>query len=150
VVKAAGVALREHPRVNGSYRDGRFELHGRVNVGVAVHTDAAAVYTTIFDADTRPFAELVRHAHDLAERARAGTITSPALSGATFTVSVLPVRRFTAIVTPPHAAALAVGTAGPALDLTLSADHRILFPADVAAFLARLAELLSKPASLLV
>jgi pyruvate dehydrogenase E2 component (dihydrolipoyllysine-residue acetyltransferase) len=150
VVKAAGVALREHPRVNGSYRDGRFELHGRVNVGLAVHTDAAPVHTTIFDADTRPFAELVRDAHDLAERARAGTITSPALSGATFTVSVLPVRRFTAIVTPPHAAALAVGTAGPALDLTLSADHRILFPADVAAFLARLAELLSKPASLLV
>ena len=150
VVKACGVALREHPRVNASYRDGRFEEHGRVNVGLAVHTDAAPVYTTIFDADTRPFAELVRDAHDLAERARAQTITSPALSGATFTVSALPVRRFTAIITPPHAAALAVGTAGPTIDLTLSADSRILFGADAARFLARVRELLEKPAALLV
>ena len=150
VVKACGVALREHPRVNASYRDGRFEQHGRVNVGLAVHTDALPVYTTIFDADTRPFAELVREARDLAGRARAGTITSPALSGATFTVSALPVRRFTAVITPPHAAALAVGTAGPTIDLTLSADARILFGADAARFLARVRELLEKPAALLV
>jgi pyruvate dehydrogenase E2 component (dihydrolipoamide acetyltransferase) len=150
VVKACGVALREHPRVNASYRDGHFEEHGRINVGLAVHTDAAPVYTTIFDADARPFAELVSDAHDLAERARAQTITSPALSGATFTVSALPVRRFTAVITPPHAAALAVGTAGPTIDLTLSADGRILFGADAARFLARVRELLEKPAALLV
>jgi pyruvate dehydrogenase E2 component (dihydrolipoamide acetyltransferase) len=150
VVKACGVALREQPRVNASYRDGRFEQHGRVNVGLAVHTDAAPVFTTIFDADARPFAEIVREAHELAERARAGTITSPALSGATFTVSALPVRRFTAIITPPHAAALAVGTAGPTLELTLSSDHRILFGADAARFLGRVRELLAKPAALLV
>jgi pyruvate dehydrogenase E2 component (dihydrolipoamide acetyltransferase) len=150
VVKACGVALREHPRVNATYRDGRFEEHGRVNVGLAVHADRAPVFTTIFDADARPFAELVRDAHDLAGRARAGTITSPALSGATFTLSALPVRRFTAVITPPHAAALAVGTAGPTVDLTLSADARILFGADAAAFLARVRELLQKPAALLV
>jgi pyruvate dehydrogenase E2 component (dihydrolipoamide acetyltransferase) len=150
VVKACGVALREHPRVNASFRDGRFEMHGRINVGLAVHTDAVPVYTTIFDADSRAFAELVRDAHDLAERARAGTITSPALSGATFTVSALPVRRFTPIITPPHAAALAVGTAGPTIDLTLAADSRILFGADAARFLGRVRELLEKPAALLV
>jgi pyruvate dehydrogenase E2 component (dihydrolipoamide acetyltransferase) len=50
VVKACGLALREHPRVNGFYRDARFELHERVNVGVAVAAEDALVVPTIFDA----------------------------------------------------------------------------------------------------
>src|SRR3954451_1508192 len=54
VVKACGLALREQPRVNASYRDARFELHGRVNVGFAVWTDGSFVAATLFDADTTP------------------------------------------------------------------------------------------------
>jgi pyruvate dehydrogenase E2 component (dihydrolipoamide acetyltransferase) len=150
VVKACGVALREQPRVNASYRDGRFEQHGRVNVGLAVHTEGAPIVPTIFDADAKPFARIAREARELAERALSGAITSPELSGATFTVSLLRITRFTAVITPPHAAALAVGAVGSRAELTLSCDHRILFGADAALFLTRMRELLERPAALLV
>jgi pyruvate dehydrogenase E2 component (dihydrolipoamide acetyltransferase) len=53
IVKAAALALRAHPRVNGSYQDGRFELYSRVNVGVAVAGDDALVVPTVFNADTK-------------------------------------------------------------------------------------------------
>ena len=182
VVKACALALREHPRANGSYRDGRFELHARVNVGVAVAVDAddplhsALVVPTIFDADSKSLGEIARETHALAARVRDGSITPPELSGATFTVSNLGmygVESFTAIVNPPQAAILAVGAAQPrvvvapalaasdggaeaagqpavrhTMTLTLSCDHRILYGADAALFLARVRELLREPAAL--
>jgi pyruvate dehydrogenase E2 component (dihydrolipoamide acetyltransferase) len=170
VVKACALALREHPRANGSYRDGRFELHSRVNVGVAVAVDAddprssALVVPTVLDADTKALGEIARETRLLAQRVRDATITPPELSGATFTVSNLGmygVRQFTAIVNPPQAAILAVGAvelrpaigeqaavARHAMTLTLSCDHRILYGADAALFLARIRELLQEPASL--
>jgi pyruvate dehydrogenase E2 component (dihydrolipoamide acetyltransferase) len=184
VVKACGLALREHPRANGSYRDGRFELHSRVNVGVAVAVDAedplhsALLVPTIFDADTKSLGEIARETAALAARAREGSITPPQLSGATFTVSNLGmygVRSFEAIVNPPQAAILAVGAvqrrasivqpdtvrqpgAAAGMDpriavrytmtVTLSCDHRILYGADAALFLARIRELLQEPAAL--
>ena len=95
VVKACALALREHPRANGSYRDGRFELHSRVNVGVAVAVDSddptagALVVPTVFDADTKSLGEIARETRALAERVRDGTITPPELGGGTFTVSNL-------------------------------------------------------------
>ncbi len=58
VVKACGLALREHPRANGSWRDGRFELYSRVNVGVAVAGDDVLVVPTVFDADARSVEEI--------------------------------------------------------------------------------------------
>src|SRR3954462_11776879 len=148
MVKACGVALREQPRVNASYRDARFELHGRVNVGVAVWTEGSFVAPTLFDVDATPVAELARARHEVSERVRNGSVTSPELAGATFTVASAAVTRFTPIITPPHAAALtppppaaplAVGAPparGPA-ELTLACDARILVAADAAAFLAR-------------
>ncbi len=95
IVKACALALREHPRANGSYRDGRFELHSRVNVGVAVAvasedpTGGALVVPTVFDADTKALGEIARETRALAERVRDGTVTPPELSGGTFTVSNL-------------------------------------------------------------
>jgi pyruvate dehydrogenase E2 component (dihydrolipoamide acetyltransferase) len=171
VVKACALALREHPRANGSYRDGRFELHSRVNVGVAVAVDAddplhsALVVPTIFDADSKSLGEIARETHSLAARVRDRSITPPELSGATFTVSNLGmygIESFTAIVNPPQAAILAVGSVAPravvsdgtevvarhTMTLTLSCDHRILYGADAALFLARVRELLQEPAAL--
>ena len=82
MVKACALALREFPRVNGSYRDGRFELHGRVNVGIAVAAEDALVVPTIFDADRKSLGEIAREARALAEQGAAtGTITPPELSG---------------------------------------------------------------------
>jgi pyruvate dehydrogenase E2 component (dihydrolipoamide acetyltransferase) len=170
IVKACALALRDHPRANGSYRDGRFELHSRVNVGVAVAagaedpTDGALVVPTVFDADTKALGEIARETRTLAERVRDGSVTPPELSGGTFTVSNLGmygIASFTAIVNPPQAAILAVGTVAPraivrkkklvarqTMSVTLACDHRILYGADAALFLARIRELLEEPAAL--
>ncbi|HEX4807205.1 MAG TPA: dihydrolipoamide acetyltransferase family protein [Conexibacter sp.] len=166
VVKACALALREQPRVNGAYRDGTFELYARVNVGVAVAGDGTLIVPTIFDADIQPVTAIAEAVRALAERARTGAITPPELSGGTFTVSNLGmfgVTSFTAVVNPGQAAILAVGAAvaRPAfdgdgqvvkrhlMDLSLSCDHRILYGADAAAFLARVRELLQAPFALL-
>ena len=112
VVKAAASALREHPRVNGAYRDGKFELYGNVNVGVAVAAQDALVVPTIFDADQKSLGAIAREARRLIERVRDKQITPPELSGGTFTVSNLGmygIERFTAIINPPQAAILTVG-----------------------------------------
>ena len=177
IVKACALALREHPRANGGYRDGRLQLHSRVNVGVAVAVsgdpastdDASAsgdalVVPTVFDAELKSLGEIARETRALAERVRAGTITPPELGGGTFTVSNLGmygVRSFTAIVNPPQAAILSVGSLAPravvqageilarnTLMVTLACDHRILYGADAAGFLARIRELLEEPAAL--
>jgi pyruvate dehydrogenase E2 component (dihydrolipoamide acetyltransferase) len=164
VVKASALALREHPRANGSYRDGRAQLHSRVNVGVAVAAQDALIVPTVFDADEKSLGEIAREARTLAERVRSGAITPPELGGGTFTVSNLGmygVRSFTAIVNPPQAAILSVGalaqravvhegelTARHTMTLTLVCDHRILYGADAAEFLARIGELLEAPAAL--
>ena len=89
VVKACALALREHPRANGSYRDGRLQLHSRVNVGVAVAAQDALVVPTVFDADEKSLGEIARETRALAARVRDGTITPPELGGGTFTVSNL-------------------------------------------------------------
>jgi pyruvate dehydrogenase E2 component (dihydrolipoamide acetyltransferase) len=164
VVKAVALALREFPRANGSYRDGRFELHARVNVGVAVATADALVVPVVFDADGKTLGEIARGTRTLSERARDGSITPPELSGATFTVSNLGmygIDSFTAVINPPQAAILAVGSvaqravaregqvvARHTMSLTLACDHRILYGAPAAEFLARVRDLLENPASL--
>ncbi len=165
VVKACALALREHPKANGSYRDGKLLLHSRINVGVAVAAEGALVVPTIFDADTKALGEIARETRALAERVREATITPPELGGGTFTVSNLGmfgIRSFTAIINPPQAAILSVGAleqrvvagadggikAKAMLTLTLVCDHRILFGAEAARFLARVRELLQAPAAL--
>ena len=77
VVRACALALRDHPRVNGAYKDGRFELYGRVNVGVAVAADDVPATPTIFDADTKLLAAIAAETRALAARVRAGEITQP-------------------------------------------------------------------------
>ncbi|HEY7961080.1 MAG TPA: dihydrolipoamide acetyltransferase family protein [Solirubrobacteraceae bacterium] len=170
IVKACALALREHPRVNASYRDARFQLHARVNVGVAVASEDALVVPTVFDADAKSLGEIARETRALAERVRDGSITPPELGGGTFTVSNLGmygVHSFTAIVNPPQAAILSVGALEPRavvqagdsgdggeivvrhmLTVTLACDHRILYGADAAQFLGRVRDLLEQPAAL--
>lgn len=165
VVKAAALALRDHPRVNGAYRDGKFEAYARINVGFAVAAQDALVVPVVHDADQKSLGEISRQARRSIERVRDGAITPPELSGGTFSVSNLGmygIERFTAIVNPPQAAILAVGALmkKPAVDdrgrvvardlmtLTLICDHRILYGADGAAFLAQIRELLEQPLSL--
>jgi pyruvate dehydrogenase E2 component (dihydrolipoamide acetyltransferase) len=165
IVKAAANALREHPRVNGAYRDGKFELYGNVNVGVAVAAQDSLVVPTIFEADKKSLGEIARQARALIEKVRDGKITPPEVSGGTFTVSNLGmygVDQFTAVINPPQAAILTVGSlekrpvvdddgrivARDTLTLSMVSDHRILYGADAAQFLARVRELLEQPLAL--
>ena len=66
------LALKEFPRANGAYRDGKFELYPRINVGIAVAGQDALIVPTIFDADRKSLGEIARDARALAERVRAG------------------------------------------------------------------------------
>ena len=164
VVKAAALALVDFPRANGAYRDGKFELYSRVNVGVAVAGQDALVVPTVFDADSKSLGQIAKESRALAERVRAGAITPPELSSGTFTVSNLGmfgIQSFTAVINPPQAAILAVGAMQPTpvvrdgevvvrniMRITLACDHRILYGADAAEFLGRIRERLENPLQL--
>ncbi|MGD0455106.1 MAG: dihydrolipoamide acetyltransferase family protein [Solirubrobacteraceae bacterium] len=164
IVKACAIALRRHPRANGSYVDGDFQLHGRVNVGVAVAAEDALVVPVVKDADAKSLGSIARETRRLAERVRSGEISPPELSGGTFTVSNLGMFGMTAItpvINPPQAAILGVGALretlarvdGEIVDrtlmtLTLSCDHRILYGADAAWLLADVRALLETPLAL--
>jgi pyruvate dehydrogenase E2 component (dihydrolipoamide acetyltransferase) len=166
VVKAAALALRDHPRVNGSYAEGRIETYSRVNVGIAVATDDDALLVpVVLDADRKSLAEIGAESRRLADAARRRTLTPDELHHATFTVSNLGmfgVRSFTAIVDAPQAAILAVGGTrrepfeeGPGrtgfrdvITMTITCDHRVVYGAHAAQFLSRLRELLEQPLAL--
>jgi pyruvate dehydrogenase E2 component (dihydrolipoamide acetyltransferase) len=164
VVKACAIALRKFPRANGAYKDGRFELYSRINVGIAVAANDALVVPTIFDADKKGLREIAGDARSLAGKVRDGGITPPELSGGTFSVSNLGmygIKSFGAIVNSPQAGILAVGeiadrpvvkdgevVPGKLMEMTLSCDHRILYGADGAEFLAEIKRILQEPLAL--
>jgi len=151
VVRACASALRSVPRANASYRDGRFELYGRVNIGVTIAEGELYVVPTIYDADAKSVGEIAEEIAALTDRAREGALTAPSLSGATFTmsrVSGAALRTLSPLVIPPQAAALAAGTVidvpvirdgavvpGQTMALTLACDHRILYGALAADFM---------------
>jgi pyruvate dehydrogenase E2 component (dihydrolipoamide acetyltransferase) len=164
VVKACAIALREFPRANGAYRDGKWELYERVNVGIAVAAAEALVVPTIFDTDRKGLRQIATEARALAGKVRDQKITPPELSGGTFTVSNLGmygVTNFHPVINLPQAAILAVGaitetpvirggeiSAARLMGVTLACDHRILYGADGAEFLARIRALLEEPLGL--
>jgi pyruvate dehydrogenase E2 component (dihydrolipoamide acetyltransferase) len=133
---------------------------------IATDVDAqeALVVPTVFDADRKSLGEIARDARALAERVRANAVTPPELSGGTFTVSNLGmfgVTEFSAVINPPQAAILAVGQMEPRavvrdgeivarniMTITLVCDHRILYGAEAAQFLARIRALLEHPIAL--
>jgi pyruvate dehydrogenase E2 component (dihydrolipoamide acetyltransferase) len=165
VVKAAAATLREFPRFNASYVDGKVELYSRVNVGIAVATDDALLVPVVRDADRKSLVELAEETRALADAARRRTLRPEDFHDGTFTVSNLGmfgVGSFTAIIDPPQVAILAVGGARRApvdeapgriafsdlMTVTLSCDHRVVYGADGARFLSRLRELLERPLAL--
>ena len=165
VVKAVAIALRDFPRMNGSYTERGLELYGRINVGVAVAIEDGLIVPTIFDADGKPLSQIATEARELAAKVREHTVTPAELEGGTFTISnlgMLGVRRFFPILNPPQAAILGVGEVARqavvdedggistphVMSLCLVCDHRIVYGADAARFLARVRELLEQPDAL--
>lgn len=161
VIKAAARALVEFPRANGSFDEGRFELHERINVGFAVAVDRGLLVPTIADADRKTLGQVAAESRRLAERARGGTIEASELSGGTFTVSNLGMygmRAILPVINPPEAAILGVGALEqrvtvvenepairPLITLSLICDHRILYGAEAARFLLRVRACLEQP-----
>ncbi|HVD86425.1 MAG TPA: dihydrolipoamide acetyltransferase family protein [Solirubrobacterales bacterium] len=164
VVKACAIALTEFPKANGAYRDGRYELYSRVNIGVAVALEEGLVVPTVFDAERKGLRQIASETRALAAKVRDGSITPPELSGGTFAVSNLGmfgIEEFAAVINSPQAGILAVGAireapavrggeivAAQLMKVTLSCDHRILYGAEGAGFLARVKQLLEEPVGL--
>ncbi len=161
VVKATALALRNHPRANGAYRDGQIELYSRINVGLAVAGENSLVVPTVADADHKDLREIAVESRRLAGRVRSGEITPPELAGGTFTVSNLGmygVRGFDAVINSGQAGILAVGEiaerpvvkdggieSAHMMELSISCDHRILYGAEGALFLAEIKSNLEEP-----
>jgi pyruvate dehydrogenase E2 component (dihydrolipoamide acetyltransferase) len=168
VVVAAGRTLARHPRLNSSYADEAFVFHDQVNVGIAVAAGDELLVPVLADANRKSLAAVAAEAQRLVSRARSGEITPAELAGATFTVSNLGmfgVSFFQPIINPPQAAILAIGasrpTSGPGaedqsatqrnrMNVTLVSDHRIVYGAHAAQFLADVRDLLQQPLRLLV
>ncbi len=165
LVRAAAVALRDHPRVNSRWEDGEIVDPGRIDVGCAVATDDGGLVVPVLrGADRLPLALLAAEARELTARARKGELTADELAAATFSVSnlgMLGVTRFGAIVSPGQGAILAVGAAvdrfvpvdgepvlRPIATLTLTCDHRVVYGAHAAGFLERVRTLLEHPGAL--
>jgi len=166
IVKACALALRRHPRANGSFAEDRFVLHPRVNVAIAVAAEGSLLTPVVLDADTKSVGAIAQETRGLIERARSGRIAAAELDGGTFTVSNLGmfgIDRFEGIINTPQSAILCVGAVRdrpvavngevvirPIASMTLASDHRILYGADAAAFLADVRRLLEQPLAMLL
>ena len=160
LTRACALVLKAVPRANGAYRDGRYELYSRVNIGIALATDDAYLIPTVFDADRKQLPELSAEVEQLTVAALAGGLAPPAFSGATFTLShpgELGVAFSAGLINPPQAAALAAGAIrrvpvvrhgavvpGDVMTVTLTCDHRILYGAHAARFLHEIGSRLSE------
>jgi pyruvate dehydrogenase E2 component (dihydrolipoamide acetyltransferase) len=165
LVKACAVTLRAHPEINVSWGGDRILRHRRVHVGIAVAVEGGLIVPVIRDADQKTVSQISREAKPLIERARAGRLRPDEFTGGTFTISNLGmygIDQFTAVINPPEAAILAVGTttAEPVVDdgrlatrqrmkLTMSIDHRAVDGATGAQFLAALKAVLEEPLRML-
>jgi len=158
LVQAVARALREHPLVNSTLRGDEIVQLYDVNIGVAVAAEEGLIVPVIKRADGKSLRDIDAELKDLAERARSGTLTLDDVSGGTFTITNLGmfgIPQFRAIINPPEAAILAVGSIvkravvindgiqiRPMMNMTASADHRILDGVAVARFLQRVKQLL--------
>jgi pyruvate dehydrogenase E2 component (dihydrolipoamide acetyltransferase) len=151
--------LARHPKMNASWTGSAIQMNANVNISIAIAVKDGVVGAVIPNADRSTLAGISAKRQDLAERARAGRLHPPDVSGGTFTISNLGmfgVDAFSAIITPPQAAVLAVGRIAdrvvavngligirPILTMTLSSDHRVVDGAQAAAFLKDVAEALT-------
>src|SRR5207247_1345611 len=166
VLKAVGLALTRVPELNASYDGDAMVLHQAVNVGVATAVDDGLVVPVVRHCDREPLAAIVRQARGLLGRARSGRFASDDLTGATFTLSnlgMLPVTEFAAVINPPQAAILAVGTIretpvvregqivpGRRMTVTVPCDNRLLAGLLAGRFLRELKGLLENPLALVL
>ncbi|MBW8011933.1 MAG: 2-oxo acid dehydrogenase subunit E2 [Chloroflexi bacterium] len=166
ILKATALTLRQFPNLNASLDGDHVVHHGRVNLGVAVSVEGGLLTVVCADADQKSIRQISKEIGDKAGRAREGKVHTNDISGSTFSVSNLgmfDVSHFTAIINPPEAAILAVGSAmqvpvvqenelvvGWRMNATLTTDHRVSDGAEAARFMQALAHYLENPLSLMI
>ena len=165
ILAAVSHSLQEHPWVNSHWVDGEGVEQPGINIAMAVATDRGLYNPVLRDCSSLSLRQISRRSAELTEKAHRGSLSQEDLEGGSFTISnmgMLGVESFSAIITPPQAAVLAVGTVkgevvvdehgepaiAPMLRLTLSADHRILDGADAAEFLTTVKSYLEAPVTL--
>ncbi len=161
LLKVIAVALSQHPEVNAHWGGDHIRYHNRVHLGMAVATDDGLIVPVIWDADKKRMSEISKEAKELAKRARERKLKPEEFTGSTFSVSNLGmfgIDQFTAIINPPEAAIIAIGTGEEKVvvvngeqvirqrvRLTMSCDHRIIDGAVGAKFLQTLRRLVENP-----
>jgi pyruvate dehydrogenase E2 component (dihydrolipoamide acetyltransferase) len=161
LTKVCAMALMRHRAVNALYKGDAIELHPTANIGIAVAIPNGLVVPVIQGCERRTIAEIAAARADLVERARAEKLRQQDLDGGTFTISNLGmfgIERFIAVLNPPQAAILAVGSTEekpvvvdgevvvrPRLELTLTCDHRAIDGATGAQFLGDVKAFLEEP-----
>ncbi|CAN5366726.1 pyruvate dehydrogenase complex dihydrolipoamide acetyltransferase [soil metagenome] len=166
IVKVAAMASLKHPFVNSSYRDDKIRFYEDADVGVAVAIDEGLITPIVRGANRKGIAEISREIKEMASRAREKKLQPEEYTGATFSISNLGmfgIKEFTAIINPPEAAILAVGTAKPTavvedggfvarnlMNVTMSCDHRVIDGATGAKFLQTFKQMLENPILMLM
>lgn len=166
VVKAAALALRDFPNINASFAGDTLIRHNKINIGTAVAVEGGLMTVVQKNTDASTLSTIAADNRRMIAGAREGKVQADDVEGATFTVSNLgayDVDNFVAIINPPEAAILAVGTAskvpvvrdgeiviGTQMKATISADHRVTDGAEAAQFLQRFKEFLEQPMLLLI
>ena len=166
IVKASAIAIGRYPKFNSFFREDHLQMNPSINVGIAIALDSGLIVPGIPECENRSLAEIAAASRDLAARANSGTLRAEEYTGTTYSVSNLgmfDVDSFIAIIFPPHAAILAVGTVkeqpvvragaitvAQIMKSTLSVDHRVADGAEAAQFLSEIKRLLENPVSLLL
>jgi pyruvate dehydrogenase E2 component (dihydrolipoamide acetyltransferase) len=166
VVRAAALALQQHPNVNASFGDEAIEQHGEIHVGIAVSTPEGLITPVVRNADRKSVVEISGEIRGLAEKAKNRKLKPDEYQGSTFTISNLGawgIEEFTAIINPPNAAILAVGAAQARavvidgqmvvrdrMKITMSCDHRLVDGVAGAEYLRTLRQYVEQPVRLIL
>jgi pyruvate dehydrogenase E2 component (dihydrolipoamide acetyltransferase) len=166
IVKASAMAIKHHPKFNSSFQDNHLQMNASVNIGIAIALDSGLIIPGINNCESKSLIEISTASRDLVSRANSGTLRNEEYSGTTFSVSNLgmfDVDSFTAIIFPPHAAILAVGTVkeqpvvrdgelaiAQIMKATISTDHRVADGAEAAQFISEIKKYLENPISLVI
>ena len=165
IVKAVALALRQHPACNAWWQDDRIRYWNEIHVSMAVAIEDGLITPVIRHADLKSLLEIGAESRDLAARARDRRLAPEEYTGGTFSVSNLgmfDIDQFTAVINPPEAGILAVGSIAPKpvaegdrvvvrkrMRVTMSCDHRVIDGATGAAFLRTLKQMLENPLAML-
>jgi len=167
IVRAVALTLREFPNLNSALQGDKVFRHGAVNIGVAVALEGGLLTVVCRDTDQKPLRQIAMELKSMAGRAREGKVKTEDIENSTFSVSNLgmyDVENFAAIINPPEAGILAVGSArqvpvvtdngdikaGWRMKATIAVDHRVSDGAEAAQYMQALVKYLEEPLRLLV